>query len=220
MTIKQITSVEPVANLVCMSDQITSIEQLDALYGAPVPTSILKELDHITADYGSLITASPFVVIATSGPEGLDCSPRGDPAGFVRIVDETTLMLPDRRGNNRVDSLRNIVRDPRIALLFLIPGIGTTMRVNGRAKLSTDTGLRQSFAMADKVPACVIVITVDSIYTQCQKAIARSKLWDPAQHVPPDAVPTVGQMMQNLCSDFDGKAYDAEYPERMKRTIY
>jgi uncharacterized protein len=203
-----------------MSDQITSIEQLDALYGAPVPTSILKELDHITDDYATLINASPFVVIATSGPEGLDCSPRGDPAGFVRIVDEKTLMLPDRRGNNRVDSLRNIVRDPRIALLFLIPGIGTTMRVNGRAKLTTDLALRESFAMGDKVPACVIVITVDSIYTQCQKAIARSKLWDPAEYVSKEAIPTVGQMMQNLSVDFDGKAYDAEYPERMKRTIY
>jgi uncharacterized protein len=203
-----------------MSETITTIEQLDEIYGVPVPTSILKELDHITDDYGSLIAASPFVVIATSGPEGLDCSPRGDPAGFVRIVDNKTLMIPDRRGNNRVDSLRNLVRDPRIALLFLLPGIGTTMRVNGRATLSTNLALRESFAMGDKVPACIIVITVESIYTQCQKAIARSKLWDPAMHVPPKAVPTVGQMMQNISGDFDGQAYDAEYPERMKRTIY
>lgn len=203
-----------------MSETITTIEQLDEIYGVPIPTSILKELDHITDDYGSLIAASPFVVIATSGPEGLDCSPRGDPAGFVRIVDNKTLMIPDRRGNNRVDSLRNLVRDPRIAMLFLLPGIGTTMRVNGRATLSTNVALRESFAMGDKVPACVIVITVESIYTQCQKAIARSKLWDPTAHVPPKAVPTVGQMMQNISSDFDGQAYDAEYPERMKRTIY
>jgi uncharacterized protein len=203
-----------------MSEAITTIEQLDEIYGAPVPTAILKELDHITDDYGSLIAASPFVVIATSGPEGLDCSPRGDPAGFVRIVDKKTLMIPDRRGNNRVDSLRNLVRDPRIALLFLLPGIGTTMRVNGRATLSTNVALRESFAMGDKVPACVIVVTVESIYTQCQKAIARSKLWDGAEHISKDAVPTVGQMMQNISSDFDGRAYDAEYPERMKRTIY
>jgi uncharacterized protein len=203
-----------------MSETITTIEQLDEIYGAPVPTAILKELDHITDDYGSLIAASPFVVVATSGPEGLDCSPRGDPAGFVRIVDKKTLMIPDRRGNNRVDSLRNLVRDPRIALLFLLPGIGTTMRVNGRATLSTNVALRESFAMGDKVPACVIVVTVESIYTQCQKAITRSKLWDGAEHISKDAVPTVGQMMQNISSDFDGQAYDAEYPERMKRTIY
>jgi uncharacterized protein len=203
-----------------MSETITTIEQLDEIYGVPVPTSLLKELHHITDDYGSLIAASPFVVIATSGPEGLDCSPRGDPAGFVRIVDNKTLMIPDRRGNNRVDSLRNLVHDPRIALLFLLPGIGTTMRVNGRATLSANLALRESFAMGDKVPACVIVVTVESIYTQCQKAIARSKLWDPTEHVPKDAVPTVGQMMQNISSDFDGQAYDAEYPERMKRTIY
>jgi uncharacterized protein len=220
MAVKQTTVHALVASLAGMNETITSIEQLDEIYGVPVPTSILKELDHITDDYGSLIAASPFVVIATSGPEGLDCSPRGDPAGFVRIVDNKTLMIPDRRGNNRVDSLRNLVRDPRIALLFLLPGIGTTMRVNGRATLSTNLALRESFSMGDKVPACVIVITVESIYTQCQKAIARSKLWDPAMHVPPKAVPTVGQMMQNISSDFDGQAYDAEYPERMKRTIY
>ena len=114
--------------------EITSEAQLDALYGAPVPTSILKEIDHITDDYRKLIDASPFAILATSGLEGLDCSPRGDPRGFVRVADPKTLMIPDRRGNNRIDSLRNIVRDPRVALLFLIPGIGTTMRVNGRAR--------------------------------------------------------------------------------------
>ena len=114
--------------------EITSEAELEALYDAPVPTSILKEVDHITDDYRKLIEASPFAILATSGPEGLDCSPRGDPSGFVRVADPKTLMIPDRRGNNRIDSLRNIVRDPRVALLFLIPGIGTTMRVNGRAQ--------------------------------------------------------------------------------------
>ena len=162
---------------------ITTEAELAALYDAPVPTSILKEVDHITADYAKLIAASSFAVLATSGPEGLDCSPRGDPAGFVRVSDIKTLMIPDRRGNNRIDSLRNIVRDPRVALLFLIPGIGTSMRVNGRAQLSTDAELCASFAMEGKIPKCVIVITVERAYTQCQKAIARSKLWDPTQHV-------------------------------------
>ena len=157
---------------------ITSQSELDALYGAPVPTSILKEIDHINEDYGRYIAASPFVILATSGPEGLDCSPRGDPPGFVRITDPKTLMIPDRRGNNRIDSLRNIVRDPRVALLFLIPGSGTTMRVNGKAELSTDPHLCASFSMQGKPPKCVIIIHVERAYTQCKKAIVRSQLWD------------------------------------------
>lgn len=201
--------------------RITSETELDALYDEPVPTSILKEVDHITNDYRKLIEASPFAILATSGPEGLDCSPRGDPRGFARVADPKTLMIPDRRGNNRIDSLRNIVRDPRVALLFLIPGIGTTMRVNGRAHLSTDPELCASFAMEGKNPKCVIVITVERAYTQCQKAIVRSRLWDPELHVVKSELPTVGEMMERLSNgEFDGKAYDAEYPERIKRTIY
>jgi uncharacterized protein len=201
--------------------KIVTEAELDALYDAPVPTSILKEVDHITGDYLKLIGASPFAILATSGPEGLDCSPRGDPRGFVRVADPKTLMIPDRRGNNRIDSLRNIVRDPRVALLFLIPGIGTTMRVNGRAHLSTDPELCASFAMEGKKPKCVVVIAVERAYTQCQKAIVRSRLWDSEMHIAKSELPTVGEMMERLSGgDFDGKAYDAEYPERMKRTIY
>jgi PPOX class probable FMN-dependent enzyme len=200
---------------------ITSIEQLEALYGDPVTTSILKELDRITDDYRQFIDAAPFVVVATSGPEGLDCSPRGDPAGFVRVVDEHTVMIPDRRGNNRVDSLRNIVSDPRIALLFMIPGVNDTMRINGRAVLSTDQSLRDSFAMGDKVPACVIVVTVERIYTQCPKALLRSKLWDPDTQIPRSALPSSGQIMQRITNgQIDGAAHDAAYPERVRQTIY
>ena len=202
-------------------NRITSETELEAIYDQPVPTSILKEVDCITGDYRKLIEASPFAILATSGPEGLDCSPRGDPRGFVRVADPKTLMVPDRRGNNRIDSLRNIVRDPRVALLFLIPGFGTTMRVNGRAYLSIDPELRASFAMEGKNPECVVVITVERAYTQCQKAIVRSRLWDPEMHIAKSELPTVGEMMERLSNgQFDGKAYDAEYPERMKRTIY
>jgi hypothetical protein len=202
-------------------NRITSETELEAIYDQPVPTSILKEVDCITDDYRKLIEASPFAILSTSGPEGLDCSPRGDPRGFVRVADPKTLMVPDRRGNNRIDSLRNIVRDPRVALLFLIPGIGTTMRVNGRAHLSIDPELCASFAMEGKNPKCVVVITVEHAYTQCQKAIVRSRLWDPEMRVAKSELPTVGEMMERLSNgEFDGKAYDAEYPERMKRTIY
>jgi PPOX class probable FMN-dependent enzyme len=204
-----------------MSDTISSIAELEAIYGEIVPAAKLKVLDRISEHYGQFIAAAPFVLLATSGPEGLDCSPRGDPKGFVRIHDAKTLMIPDRRGNNRVDSLRNIVREARLALLFMIPAIGETMRVNGDAHLSVNLALRESFAMEDKIPASVIVITVREIYTQCQKALVRSKLWEPATQIPRSALPSTGSMLQAISQgSFDGKAYDDAYPERMKRTIY
>src|SRR5262245_30087377 len=162
---------------------ISTIAQLESIYGVPGETSLVKETDRLTPHYRALIEASPFAILATSGPEGLDCSPRGDRPGFVRVRDERTLLLPDRRGNNRVDSLRNIVRDPRVALLFLIPGSGTTLRVNGRAHLIDDADVRASFAIDDKPPRTVIVIKIDAIYFQCARAIVRSDLWNPANHV-------------------------------------
>src|ERR1700743_2992023 len=130
---------------------IATVEQLEAIYGQPGETSTVKVANRITASYRVLIEKSPFAALATSGPEGLDCSPRGDLPGFVRIHDEKTLMMPDRRGNNRIDSLRNIVRDPRVALLFLIPGSGSTLRVNGSGQVSNEPDLLESFKMEGKV---------------------------------------------------------------------
>lgn len=206
------------------ANSITSIAELEALYAAVSPVAVMKELDHISADYAKFIEASPFMILATVGGEGLDCSPRGDPAGFVRVLDRHTLAIPDRRGNNRLDSLRNIVRDPRVALLFLIPGIGETMRVNGRAVISTDMALRDSFAMEGKIPQTVILVTAERVYPQCQKALHRSHLWDASRQLPRSALPTVGQMMQAIAAaraeSFDGQAYDAAYPERLKQTMY
>jgi uncharacterized protein len=199
---------------------ITNIAELEALYAPVNPVAILKELDHINAQYAKFIEAAPFVILSTAGPEGLDCSPRGDPAGFVRVADPKTLLIPDRRGNNRVDSLRNIVRDPRIALLFMIPGIGNTMRVNGRATLTTEKALCDSFAMRGNPPLCVIKVSVESVYPQCQKALARSKLWDEATRIPRDSLPSLGDMMKAIDPAFDAATYEAEYPARMERTIY
>jgi len=204
-----------------MTDTITTMEELDAIYGTPMPAARIKEIDYISDHYRAFIEASPFMVLATAGPEGMDCSPRGDPRGFVRVPDRHTVMIPDRRGNNRVDSLRNIVRDPRVALLFLIPGVGETMRVNGRAVLSTDPALRESFVMQGKTPACVIVVTAERVYPQCPKALVRSKLWDPEGHIARSALPSMGQMIGALSKgEVDSKAYDAAYPERLKQTIY
>src|SRR5476651_1008433 len=148
---------------------IATVEQLEAIYSAPNAASTVKVADRITPPHRILIDKSPFAALATCGPEGLDCSPRGDLPGFVRVADEKTLMMPDRRGNNRIDSLRNIVRDPRVALLFLIPGSGSTLRVNGRAQVSTDADLLASFGIEGKAPRTVIVMTIDEIYFQCAR---------------------------------------------------
>lgn len=207
-----------------MSDphSITSLAALEALYDqSPAEASILKETDRIVPVYRALIEVSPFAALATRGPEGLDCSPRGDGPGFIRVRDDRTLLLPDRRGNNRIDSLRNIVRDPQIALLFLIPGLGETLRVNGRAAISVEPSLLESFSVDGKAPKSVIVITVEAVYFQCARAIARSNLWNPQKHVARSAVPSAGQILAALSrSNFDGEAYDRALPERQRATLY
>ncbi len=205
-----------------MTDKIiTTIAELEALYGQPNEASTVKEVDYITPHYRAYIEASPFAALATCGPEGLDCSPRGDKPGFVRIHDERTLMLPDRRGNNRVDSLRNIVRDPRVALLFLIPGVGNTLRVNGRAHLSVDPALLASFAVEDKAPRSVMVMTVETIYFQCARALVRSELWNPGRHVDPRSLPSAGRILAALSQNrVGGEVYDREWAGRAAKTMW
>lgn len=201
--------------------RVTTLEELDALYGAPVEAAVVKEIDYISDHYRAFIDKSPFVIIATAGPEGLDCSPRGDPAGFVRVVDSKTVMIPDRRGNNRVDALRNIVRDPRCSLLFMIPGIGNTLRVNGTAEILNDPALNQSFAFNGKLPRTVLKVTADRVYFQCPKALIRSRLWDPAAQIARSELPSSGEILEALTQGrFDGKEYDRSYPQRVQETIY
>jgi PPOX class probable FMN-dependent enzyme len=201
---------------------IDSLEALEALYDtAPVAASLVKVVPQITPHYQALIEASPFVALATIGPEGLDCSPRGDRPGFVRVADPRTLILPDRRGNNRIDSLRNVVRDPRVALLFLIPGSGTTFRVNGRAAISADPDLLDSFAIDGKAPRTVMVITVEEAYFQCARAIVRSGLWKAESQVDPATIPSPGAMLAAVTAgEVGGEAYDREWPERAARTMW
>ena len=200
---------------------IATIEQLEAIYGKPNEASTVKVADRITPQYRVLIEKSPFATLASCGPEGLDCSPRGDLPGFVRVHDEKTLMMPDRRGNNRVDSLRNIVRDPRIALLFLIPGSGSTLRVNGRAQVSCDADLLASFAIDGRGPRTVIVMTVDEIYFQCARAIVRSDLWNPDKRVDPNSLPTPGQILAGMSENrVGGEEYDRAWPERARQTLW
>ncbi len=200
---------------------ISTIEQLEAIYGFPNDASTVKVADRVTPAYRVLIETSPFAALATCGPEGLDCSPRGDLAGFVRIHDETTLMMPDRRGNNRVDSLRNVVRDPRVALLFLIPGSGTTLRVNGHAYLSADPGLLASFGIDGKAPRTVLVMKIEELYFQCARAIVRSDLWNPDKRVDPRTLPTPGEILAGMSDDtVGGEKYDREWPARAAQTMW
>jgi len=200
---------------------VATIEQLEAIYGFPGESSTVKVADRITASYRVLIEKSPFATLATSGPEGLDCSPRGDLPGFVRIHDEKTLMLPDRRGNNRVDSLRNIVRDPRVSLMFLIPGSGNAIRANGRAHLSVDAELLASFKVDGKAPRSVMVMTVEEIYFQCARAIVRSDLWNPVKRVDPKTLPTPGQILAEMSENkVGGEEYDRIWPERAAATMW
>jgi PPOX class probable FMN-dependent enzyme len=200
---------------------ITSLEGLEKLYGDVYPPAKAKETDHITPAYRKLIAAAPFFALASSGPGGLDCSPRGDPAGFVRVTDEKTLLIPDRRGNNRIDTLRNIVHDPRVALLFLIPGVSETLRVMGRVTISTDPELCASFAMQGKAPRSVLVVAVEKVFFQCAKAIVRSKLWDPSTQVERSTLPTSGKILAEISGGkVGGEEHDRAYPERLKATIY
>ena len=200
---------------------VTTLQQLEALYGKPSGPAVVKEIDHINGSYRKLIEAAPFVAMATGGPDGLDCSPKGDAPGFVRILDDKTLAIPDRPGNNRIDGFRNIMRDPRIALLFLIPGVGETLRVNGRAAISIDPALLQSFAVNGKPPRCVLIVHVESVFFHCSKAIVRSKLWDEVTKIDRNSLPSTGAIIAELSEGkFGGAAYDREAPENIKAQLY
>ncbi|MDR6818878.1 PPOX class probable FMN-dependent enzyme [Neorhizobium sp. 2083] len=199
---------------------ITSVEQLKAIYDGVSEASIAKVTKTLTAEYRQMIEASPFVAFATVGPEGLDCSPRGDLGGAVRIKDEATLLLPDWRGNNRIDSLINIVRDPRVALMFLIPGSNTAMRINGRAVISVEPELLLSFEMDGRHPRSVTVIAINEVYFQCARALMRAELWNPERFVDPKDLPTPGTLLKATKADFDKETYDREWPERAARTMW
>ncbi|WP_046867168.1 pyridoxamine 5'-phosphate oxidase family protein [Microvirga massiliensis] len=200
---------------------VTTLAELETLYGEVGEASRVKETDRLIPEYRAWIEAAPFLVLATSGPEGLDCSPRGDVPGFVRVADDRTLLIPDRRGNNRIDSLRNIVRDPRVALLFLVPGMGETLRVNGQAAISAVPDLLDSFSIDGKPPKSVLVVHVGAVFFQCSRAIVRSDLWNPERHMPRGSLPTAGQMLAAASGNrVGGDDYDRALPERVRATLY
>lgn len=199
---------------------LKTVAELESIYGETSEASLIKVSDRLTQGYRQMMEASPLVVLATGGPEGLDCSPRGDPGQVITIKDERTLILPDRRGNNRIDSLRNIVRDGRVALLFLIPGSNSTLRVNGRAEISVDADLLASLAIEGKLPRSAIVITIGEIYFQCARALMRARVWDREAWPDLAELPTPGSLMRELKQDFDSQTYDREWPERAKTSMW
>ncbi|UYO40404.1 pyridoxamine 5'-phosphate oxidase family protein [Rhodopseudomonas palustris] len=200
---------------------LDTVEALETIYGVPNDASTEKVAHWITPPYRTLIEKSPFAALATVGPEGLDCSPRGDVPGFIRVHDDTTLLIPDRRGNNRIDSLRNVVRDPRIALMLLIPGSINALRINGRGYVTADEALRMSFDVEGKAPRTVIVMTVEEIYFQCGRALIRSGLWDPSKQVAQESLPTPGEILASMTEGrVGGEAYDRAWPERAKASMW
>ncbi|PWB82283.1 MAG: pyridoxamine 5'-phosphate oxidase [Methylocystaceae bacterium] len=201
--------------------RIVSIAQLEALYGRPGESSLGKETRALTPEYRRWIEASPFLAIASCGPGGLDCSPRGDPVGsLVRIVDDRTLAIPDRRGNNRIDTLRNLIVDPRVALLFFIPGVNETLRVAGRASVTAHPELIRYFSAEGKAPRTVLLVEIEAVYFQCARALIRAGLWTRGARADARAAPTAGEMLRAAIPGFDGAEYDAALPERQKATLY
>ena len=209
-----------------MSDPhtITSVERLREVYpAAPSSVSLRKETSSLTPAYAALVAASPFVVVATVGRGGLDQSPRGDAPGFVTVRDERTLVIPDRRGNNRLDTLLNLVADPRIGLLFLVPGVGEQLRVRGTAEISTDPDELERHAVSGAVPASVIVVTIERVYFQCARAITRSRLWDPHTRADRSTLPSAGWMSLEaggFGTEAEAAAYDDALDERQRATLY
>lgn len=202
--------------------RVTNTAELEALYGHPGVGAVRKEIDHINTDYAKFIHASPFVVLASVGDKGVDVTPRGDPAGFVEIVDEKTLLLPDRAGNNRLDTLRNVLADDRVSLMFVIPRVREVLRVSGRAEISVDPALRARFEMKGVEPKTVLIVRVERAYPQCQKAFLRSGLWQPETWPEGRAgVPTIGEIGRTLTKGAeDAEAYEAAYQDVTRKTVY
>jgi len=199
---------------------LKTLDDLESRYGTPGEASLIKETSYLTAAYRKIVETCSFCTLATAGPEGLDCSPRGDAGPVVRVKDPRTLLMPDRRGNNRIDSLRNIIRDPRVSLMFMIPGWNNVLRINGTAEISVDPALLASFAVEDKEPRSVIEISIETVYFQCARAIMRADLWNPEKLLAKTDIPTLGGVMQEIKDSFDGKAYDAEWLQRAKETMW
>ncbi len=198
---------------------VTDPARLREIVGTPAELTLTKLSDRLNALTKQFIERSPFVCVGTASRDGgLDVSPRGDPAGFVRVLDERTLLLPERPGNRIADTLRNLLGDPRIALLFLIPGVGDTFRVNGRAAIVEDPELLEPSVVDGKVPRLGILVSIEEAYTQCAKALIRSEMWNPERHIERSELPSAGAIRRSLIGpEFDAAAFDRERDARYAR---
>lgn len=200
---------------------VSTEEELERLYGPPKERALLKQMDRLDEHARTFISASPFLLLATCGPSGADCSPRGDAPGFVEVADDETLLIPDRRGNNRIDSLRNVVGNPDVGLLFLVPGAGETFRVNGRAGLSVDPDLLRRFEVRGKPPKTVLVVRVEEAFMQCSRALVRSGLWNPERFAGSRTLPSAGEMLAaHTGGRLDAAEHDAHAREAVPKTLY
>ncbi len=199
---------------------LKTLEELHSHYGAVGEASLIKEINSLSPAYRKIVESSSFCALTTCGPEGLDCSPRGDSGPVVRIEDDNTLLMPDWRGNNRIDSLRNIIRDPRVSLMFMIPGWSNVLRINGSAEISVDPDLLSSFEAEGKSPRSVIVIKTKSVYFQCARAIMRAELWNPDRQITDGDLPSPGQIMNEIKAGFDAETYDREWPDRAAKSMW
>ena len=201
---------------------IETVEELRSSYGEPSERAVRKALDRLDRHCRRFIALSPFVVLASAGADGrVDCSPRGDPAGFVAVLDDRTILLPDRRGNNRADSLTNVLENPHVGMLFMIPGVDETLRLNGRASLTTDPAQLEPLAVNGRVPRSGLVVEVEEVFLQCTKALVRSRLWADETRVDRKAaLPSFGQMLADHIGESDGERVDREIRARVRETLY
>lgn len=200
---------------------VDTIEELRAHYGAPGQASLAKVADHVTPAYRAWIEAAPFCMLATAGPGGLDASPRGDRGAAARVLDPRTIAIPDRRGNDRLDSLENVIADPRVALLFLVPGSGVAIRVNGEARIAVDPAFCAEFTIEGRAPRSVLVTRVREVYFQCARAVMRAGLWDAALWPDLESLPTIGRILaEQSAGAIDGEAYDAGWRGRAAQTLW
>lgn len=200
---------------------ITTEAALRELYGEPGERAVLKTLDHVDQHCRDFIALSPFLILASGASTGFDCSPKGDPPGFVEVADDKTLLIPDRRGNNRIDGLINLIEDPRVGLIFLVPGVNETLRINGRATISADPALTGRFTVRGNAPTTVMVVHVEEAFIHCAKALVRSELWNPDARVERSCLPSTGRILaDHTGGNVDPENYDAEMPERHQRELY
>ena len=206
---------------VAQDHAITTGAALRDLYGEPVERARIKVIDHVDQHCRDFIAASPFLILASGASTGFDCSPKGDPAGFVEVPDDKTLLIPDRRGNNRIDGLINVIEDPRVGLIFLVPGVNETLRVNGRATISADPALTSRFTVRGNAPTTVMVVHVEEAFIHCAKALVRSELWSPDARIERSCLPSTGRMLADHTGGaVDPAVYDAEMPDRHQRELY